>query len=138
MAIVEINWCPSQKELRVFALLEIVLFAVVAWLIASRLGAPIVAAVIFAVALAIGAVGLCAPRLLRPVYVVWMLAVYPLGWLVSHVAMALVFYLVITAIGLIMRACGRDPMQRRFDLRARTYWKPRPKENETDRYFRQF
>ena len=33
--------------------------------------------------------------------------------------MAVIYYLVITPIGLIMRACGRDPMHRRFDRAVR-------------------
>ena len=78
------------------------------------------------------------PPLLRPVYQLWMLAVYPIGWTVSHIVMALLFYLVFTPVGLIMRACGRDPMQRKFDRQATTYWQRRPPEQDKRRYFRQF
>ena len=47
---------------------------------------------------------------------------YPIGWVVTHVVMALIFYLVVTPLGVIMRLCGRDPMERRWlDRRAKTY-----------------
>ena len=138
MALVEINWRPSAKELRVFAILLVIFAGVVAWVLASRLDAHVLGLSVLAVAVGLTGLGLAVPRLIWPVYVVWMAAALPIGWVVSHVVMAAVFYLVITAIGLIMRGCGRDPMQRRFDPSAHTYWKPRPEENETARYFRQF
>jgi hypothetical protein len=52
--------------------------------------------------------------------------------------MAAIFFLVITPIGLMMRACGRDPMQRRFDPAARSYWKRRSPDRDMRSYFRQF
>ena len=138
MALVEINWRPAAKELRVFAGLLILFFGIGAWLIASRWGATGTASVVFGVAAVVGTLGLAVPRLIWPVYILWMAAVWPLGWTISHLVMAVVFYLVITPIGLIMRGCGRDPMERRFDGPARSYWKKRSQDSATRRYFRQF
>ena len=138
MALVKVNWHPSLKELRLFAALEPVFFAIVGWLVAFRFRSPLAGIAIFAIGAAIGVMGLLAPRAIRPVYVLWMAAALPIGWLVSHAAMAGIFFLVITPIGLIMRACGRDPMQRRFDPPARTYWRERAESRETREYFRQY
>jgi hypothetical protein len=138
MALVDINWHPSRKELRVFALLLLAFFAIVAGLMVFRFSATTAAGVVFAVAALISVTGLCVPSWLRPVYVGWIVAAYPIGWLVSHIVIAMLFYLVITPIGLIMRVFGRDPMHRRFDRSAPTYWKSRPSDSESRRYFRQF
>ena len=46
--------------------------------------------------------------------------------------------LLFTPIGLAMRLVGRDPLRRRFDRQASTYWIKRPEQDETGRYFRQF
>ena len=138
MALVKVNWHPSLKELRLFAALELIFFAIVGWFVAFRYSSPLAAIAISAIGAAIGVMGLLAPRAIRPVYVVWMAAALPIGWLVSHAAMAGIFFLVITPIGLMMRACGRDPMQRRFDPSARTYWKERAESRETRDYFRQY
>ena len=67
-----------------------------------------------------------------------MYAVYPIGWTVSHLALAVVYYLVVTPIGLLMRLFGRDPMRRKFDPSATTYWQPHESPDEPERYFRQF
>ena len=51
----------------------------------------------------------------------WTAAVFPIGWVMSYVLLGGVYFLVLTPIGLAMRICGRDPMQRKFDRQAKTY-----------------
>lgn len=51
-----------------------------------------------------------APVLLRPVYRGWMRAGEALGWLNTRILLTLVFFLVVTPIGLLMRLFGRSPM----------------------------
>ena len=43
-----------------------------------------------------------------------------------------------TPIGLVMRAFGWDPMQRKLDPQATTYWLPRQQVTDVKRYYRQF
>ena len=57
---------------------------------------------------------------------------------VSYTVLAMVFYLVLTPIGLLMRLVGYDPMSRRFDKDAASYWVPREGSRKVGRYFRQF
>jgi hypothetical protein len=84
-------------------------------------------------------VGLLVPQAIRWVYVGWMLAAFPIGWLVSHLLLAAIFFGVIMPIGLILRVLGRDPMRKSFDRSASTYWIARPTEpTDSRRYFRQF
>ena len=45
---------------------------------------------------------------------------------------------VLTPIGLVMRWSGRDPMRRRFEREAKSYWVVRKRDEEPSRYFRQF
>jgi uncharacterized membrane protein len=138
MALVDINWNPSRKELRVFSLLLIGFGAIVAVILYRRFESPTPSAVVLLITCIIGLVGLVAPVLVRPLYVVWMGLAFPIGWTVSHVMMLAVFYLVLTPIGISMRLCGRDPMQRRMDRDAKTYWLPRSTRKDLKSYFRQF
>jgi hypothetical protein len=136
----DINWNPSDKQLRQFSLLLAVLLGGLAgWLTWKSHSAALVAG-LGTVAAAAGLIGLLCPGLMRVVYVVWMAAAFPIGWLVSHLLLAAIYYLVITPIGVIMRVCGYDPMQRRFDRQAKTYWKPREDQDKDDtkRYFKQY
>ena len=53
-------------------------------------------------------------------------------------AMAVLFYGVFTPIGLFFRLIGRDPLHRRFQPEADTYWVARRPATDVRRYFRQF
>ena len=64
-------------------------------------------------------------------------ATYPVGFVISHVVLALVYFLVLTPIGLTMRLFGHDPLSRKFDPGARSYWKPRHETKPTESYFNQ-
>ncbi|MDA1052658.1 MAG: SxtJ family membrane protein [Planctomycetota bacterium] len=138
MALVDINWNPSRKELRVFSLLLIGFGAIVAAILYKRLESQTPAAAALFVTSVVGLVGLAAPMLVRPVYVIWMGLAFPIGWTVSHVMMLAAFYFVLTPIGLVMRLCGRDPMRRQIDRGAKTHWLPRSNRGDLKSYFRQF
>lgn len=68
------------------------------------------------------AAGLIAPRLLAPLNRLWFRFGLLLHKLVSPVMMAVIFYLVVTPMGLLMRWRGKDPLHRRFDRAATSYW----------------
>jgi hypothetical protein len=139
MSMIPINWKPSARELRWFAGLLIPFFGIIAGLWWRRSGQTTGPALMAGVAFAIGLVGLVAPTAIRAIYVAWMIAVWPIGWVVSHVLLAVIFFGVITPIGLILRAIGRDPMCKKFDRSAKTYWITRPAEEvDPQQYFRQF
>ena len=82
--------------------------------------------------------GLAWPPCVRFIYITWMAAVFPLGWVGSHIILFVVFFFVVTPIGLIMKTFGRDPMRRQFDRGAVSYWIARKPNSGTDRYFKQF
>ena len=139
MSLMPINWKPSTRELRWFAGLLIVFFAGVAAAWWSRSGQTTGPAWMVSVATIVGFVGLAMPAAIRWVYVTWMVAVWPIGWVVSHVLLTAIFFGVFTPIGLILRAVGRDPMHKKFDRSAKTYWISRPtEESDSQQYFRQF
>ncbi|MBW3543785.1 MAG: hypothetical protein KY476_26350 [Planctomycetes bacterium] len=135
---IDIKWHPESRFLRQFAALFIVFFGLVGAHQFFGRDAHTAGIVLWAVGGTIGGVGLVAPAFMRYVYLGWMCALYPVAWVVSHVVLAAIYFLVLTPIGLAMKLFGRDPMQRSFDPAASTYWKPRPPQTETSRYFRQF
>lgn len=136
---ISINWHPSDRELRQFAGIWFPLFwVIVGGLILWRGGSSFVAGSIVVVAVVVGIVGLVWPRVMRPIFVGWMCAAFPIGWVVSHLLLAVVFYCVITPLGLVMRLCGRDKLRMRMEPEAKTYWVRKPQAPPASRYFRQF
>ncbi|QXD16338.1 DUF4407 domain-containing protein [Rhodocaloribacter litoris] len=77
--------------------------------------------------------GWLAPRLFRPLYRAWMGLALVLGFVMTRVVLTLVFYLVVTPIGLLLRLFGRDPLQRRRDPAASSYWIEKTYRDDTPR-----
>lgn len=75
------------------------------------------------------AAGLLFPRLLRLLYPVWMAFALILGTIMTAVLLSLVFYLVVTPIGLVLKMLGKDPMHRRPDPSLPSYWIARSEES---------
>jgi saxitoxin biosynthesis operon SxtJ-like protein len=136
--VIDLNLNPSKKELRTFSLCALAFLCIVGWIVARRSESIPAGAAVATVGIALAVLGLMVPQALRPVWVVLMVVNYPIGWVVTHVVMAIIFYLVVTPIGVIMRTTGRDPMERAFDRSAKTYWKRRRTDAGSARYFRQY
>lgn len=135
---IQIDWNPSRRFLRQFSLLLALLFAIVAAILHFNYGSTQLAIALAVIGTVIGLAGFVLPSFMRVVYVIWMAAIYPIGWLVTHLVLAIGFYLVVTPIGITMKLCGYDPMQRSFDGSAKSYWKPRRRPQTVERYFKQF
>jgi hypothetical protein len=56
--------------------------------------------------------GLTAPLALRRIYVIWMGVAFFLGFIVSSVLLAIIFYGMVTPIGLVARLAGKDFLDR--------------------------
>lgn len=68
------------------------------------------------------AAGLFTPGLLRPLNRVWFLFGLALHKVVNPLVMGLLFFLTVTPMALILRALGKDPLHRKFDPDAASYW----------------
>jgi hypothetical protein len=66
--------------------------------------------------------GLAKPSLLSPLNRLWTQFGLLLNRITSPILMALIFFLVVTPIGLTMRLLGKRPLDLKFDPNARSYW----------------
>jgi hypothetical protein len=126
---------PSAKTLRQFAGLCLLFFGTlgiwhlshertslgIGWLVAACIGVP----------------GLVWPRCLRPIFVGWMMLVFPIGWLVSHVLLSVVYYGLFTPMGFLFRLRGRDAL-RLHSSSCDSYWQMKAQPAGVASYFRQF
>jgi hypothetical protein len=147
---IEINWNPERQQLKNFGLLCLVMCIGLGALRAWRAGAfggelPIgwygpwvVPMTLWTIGALAGLVAVVAPQALRPIFVGWMAAAYPISWVVSHVLLGVTYYGLFTLIATVFRIVGRDELRRVPDRRAATYWEDRKPSPGVARYFKQF
>ncbi len=82
--------------------------------------------------------GLLVPWVLRPIERVWMIVALAMGYVMTRVILGLVFLLVFTPSGLVIRMLRKDPMNLRFDPQASSYWHEREEEIDPERMERMF
>jgi hypothetical protein len=73
------------------------------------------------------ALGMWAPGALRGFYRVWMGIAVVLGYFMSRIILCLLFYLVVTPIGLAMKLMGKDVLDKKWNKKADSYWIKRDK-----------
>lgn len=66
--------------------------------------------------------GLIVPGLLRPLYKPWMALALVLGFIMTRVLLTAIFVFLFIPIGLLMQLFGKDPLRRKLDPDAETYW----------------
>ena len=76
----------------------------------------------FGVAAAFLAAAFFAPRALAPLNRLWFRFGLLLHAIINPLIMGLLFYLVVTPTGLVMRLSGKDLLRLKFDPKAESYW----------------
>ena len=110
----------EKKQLRHFGLIVGGIFGVIGvWPIVFRGEGPRLWAL--AIAVALGVPALVLPRSLTHVHRVWMAVGETLGWINTRILLSVVFYGIVTPMGMIMRRFGQDPMRRGFEPGVDTY-----------------
>jgi len=79
------------------------------------------------------------PGYLKPLYSLWMKFAFILAWVNTRLILFVLFYLVFTPLGLVMRILGVDALDRKIDRNKDSYWKKKEKkEFSLSAYRRQF
>ncbi len=134
MSLISINRHPTQRQLRQFGIAAMIALPVIA--IVWRAAWPITGlwaglGVMFAV------VGWWRPNWLKPLFVAMSVLAAPIGLIIGEVVLLVIYFAVLTPLALVMRCTGRDPLERRLDPDAASYWKPYSPPRDVSRYYRQ-
>lgn len=133
---VKINWKPSRTDLRKFGVAMLVGFGVIGSVLIWR-DKIFVAKACLLFGLLAGALGLSGTCLALPVYWAWMGLAFVMGNIMSRLVMALIYYIVITPLGMGMRLLGRDSLHLKRKGQ-RSYWVDISPERDKSEYERQF
>jgi hypothetical protein len=139
MSVVQINTDPTRRQLKQFGFIWMGFVAFFGAVAFFKFGNPSLARGVWVAAVVVPVVGRIFPRFMRWVFLGMSYLAFPIGFVVSHVVLAVVYYLVLTPIGILTRLFGYDSMRRRFDPEAKSYWVERSAAaGGSKRYFRQF
>ena len=80
--------------------------------------------------------GIMIPIILKPIYLVWMVFAVILGWIMTRIILSLLFYVIITPIGLLLRFFGKDLLGLKIQVAQRSYWNKRDSKIEKNQDYK--
>lgn len=86
------------------------------------------------VGLTLVALGLLLPIILKPIHKIWMTISLILGWVSTRIILSILFYVVLTSIGLVAKLFEKDFLSLKLNKSQHTYWNYREQKpyNKTD------
>ena len=135
---VHINWHPAPRELRRWAIAMLLGTALGGLVLHFLLDQPAAARVLWTFGVLSFATGLTGTLVARPFYLLWMGFVWSISITLGTIALAVVFYLVVTPIGLGARLLGRDRLHLRRPSPATTSFLEKAPPMRADRFDRPF
>ena len=139
MSMIEINWNPTRKDLRIFGIGALVASMIISAVLYFFKGIePRWISILIAVGFLIFTSSIISIKVTRMIYLSLSLVTLPIGWVLSFIMLAVFYYLIVTPIGLVFRLTGRDPLNQKFDSKTKSYWKKHKSPDTLDRYFHQF
>jgi len=139
MSLIEVNWNPSHKQLRSFGVAALIAAPLISLLLYLVKGVSIYWIItILAVGIIIFISSRISLKITKVFYLALMTAAMPIGFVVSITLLTIFYFLLLMPLGLLFRLIGRDPLCRRFDPGADSYWMVHRQPESLDRYFHQF
>jgi len=139
----DVNWDPNLAERRKFAISLIIGFPIVATILSvimrltSHSWKPF-PLWLGAIGLTVGILLWLVPQIAKPFYMVWYFLACSIGIVVANVLFSAFYYLILTPIGICMRATGSMTFSKGFAKNQNTYWKDVTPVTDPKRYYRQF
>ena len=131
------SFSTNTGEVRRFGLIAVVLFGSLAALAAWR-QQPLLGA-FFCLPASVGALILILPAPMAPVHRGWVRLGQWIGRGTTLVMLTLVYFLVISPYGMIMRGLGKRPLPQKPDRRLSSYWVPRAEPAQPkDRFYKRY
>jgi len=111
---------PNRRQLRSFGITLGIAILVIAGVLYWRNAPGVV--LVSSIGVLFLTAGLAAPAILRRLYKPWMALAVLMGFVMTRILLTLIFVLLFIPTGLLMRLFGRDPLRRKLDPDAKTYW----------------
>lgn len=139
MSLIEVNWSPDKNQLRSFGLFALIAVVVISPLLYFIKGVSVYwVGIVFGAGLIVFLSSRFCLKITKALYLILITVTMPIGFAVSFMLLAIFYFLLLTPLGLLFRLMGRDPLQRKSNPKAKSYWVAHRPPERLDRYFRQF
>lgn len=127
---------PTPRVLRQFAAAWLVVFIIAA--LRAFAHKHQTSGSVFCFTALIGLAGLLKPGTVRWLFSGSMVITFPIGWCVTQITLAMMFYLILTPLALFFRLKGRDELQLKSRPDQSTFWVERGEPPAPEKYLSQF
>lgn len=128
---------PTAKMLRQFGILSLILFVALGAYHYGMHQREWLGISLMLLGFCFGLLGWLRPQWLAPIFIGWMIAVFPISWILSHLILGFLFYGCFLPIGWVLRCRGYDPLRLKRPLDS-SYWQDRQSNSDKRRYLRQY
>ena len=129
----------SPRDLRKFGITMAVALGLLATLIFFLGSHPLRAYWLWGIGFLFCIIGLLLPTLLKLFHRLWMALALVLGYFMSRLLLTILFFIVLTPIGLMLRLFGKDILNEKIQQDKESYWIKREKRDHSpDRYEKLF
>lgn len=132
--LVQINWKPSDRQLRQFGALSMLMLPAITLMWSSSTN-WLLAATLIGFVLAVAA--WFWPRLVTPLFLGLSLIALPIGWVVSELVLFILYVGIFVPMGCWFRIRGRDRLELELDRKRTSYWQTKKKPTSASSYYRQ-
>src|ERR1035441_2168720 len=129
---------PTARALQQFAGAWLIFFLAVGLYRYIARGQHQVGIAVGVMAVVVGGLGLIKPAALRWLFVGATVLAFPIGWVVSQVMLAVMYYGILPPLALGFRFRGRDLLSRKPAPNRASFWSPKHTPDDMGAYFRQY
>lgn len=135
MSLIEVQWNPTQRQLRQFGVICLFALPLIAWLWG---GSSQLIGILAGIGLVMAVLGYLLPAVVKPLFIGLTLVTLPIGLVLGEIATLLIFFGMFLPLGLLFRLVGRDALQVKINKSAKTYWHVKKQPKDTASYFHQY
>ena len=81
--------------------------------------------------------GLFLPKILKPIYIIWMVFANIMSWIMTRIILGILFFLVFTPMGLVSKIIGKEFVSLKWKIDKPTYWNYIVADDKTKRNYEQ-
>jgi uncharacterized membrane protein len=130
------NLDSSAKEIKKFGLVIMVALTIIASIIYYKSGYSIIINYLLGSGIVLLVSAILSPNILVPIYKVWMSLAFILGSIVSRIILTILFYFLISPIGIIIKIFGNDIINLKIDKERKSYWIKKDEKAKPDEQIR--